>query len=158
VNTMDKLNALYELAAENEIEIVCKSFSGTKKAACLHLKPNKYVILDKPAMSSMSEEGAVLSEEIGHYETGGLYVIESTYNSPISRSNRIKYEASARHWAYRQMLPPHEIEEAYMLEGLHDDFAMAEFCQVTIEFFRKAIEYHRSCGIVFSFDNVEDCT
>ena len=153
---MDKLSALHQFAEDNGIGIVNESFSDTKKAACVHLKPFKYVILDRQVMESSHEETSVLAEEIGHYETGALYIIESTHNMPISRSNRIKYEAKARHWAYKEYCPPDEIEKAVESEG-HSDYAVAEYCQVTVEFFRRAVEYHRSCGVKFSFDNSDDC-
>jgi len=150
---MDKLEYLYEFAAETGIDILNRKFSGTKKAACLHMKPHKLIVLDKPAITSKCEEVAILSEEIGHYETGALYIIESTYNSSVARSNRIKYEAKARHWAYLQCCPPEAIESAIVQSG-RSDHAIAEHCCVTVEFLHQAIAYHRSCGVVFSFDCV----
>ncbi|MCL2049813.1 MAG: hypothetical protein FWG87_13920 [Defluviitaleaceae bacterium] len=152
---MDKLCHLYEFATDNQIQIVNRSFSETKKAACLHLKPAKYIVLDKAAISGKAEELAILSEEVGHYETGALYVIESTYNLPVARSNRIKYEAQARNWAINNYCSPAEIERAAELEKTADSgdgHAIAERCGVTVEFLCKAVEYHRTCGVEFSFD------
>jgi len=121
----------------------------------MHVNPNKAVILDKLLITSKAGEGALLSEEIGHFETGALYVIDATYNLPVSRSNRIKYEAVARHWAYRVHLPALGIEAAVESEGT-DEWSIAEWCQVPVWFLREAVEYYRSCGIVFSFDEHED--
>ena len=153
---MNKLDSLYEFAAECDIDVINRNFSSTKKAACMYLKPFKLIVLDKPAIKSRSEEVELLAEEIGHYETGGLYIIESTYNTPASRNNRIKYEARARQWGYRRCLSPSDIEEGYEREGHYGDNAVAMHCGVSVEFLYKAIEYHRSCGVVFSFDG-DDC-
>jgi len=154
---MTKLEALYEFADDNAIDIINGAFSQTKKAACLHLKPDKLIVLDVAAMESKAEEVAILCEEIGHFETGALYVINSTYNTKIARNNRIKYEAQARHWAYNKCCTPCEIETAFKQEGVYGESAVAEYCQVTVGFLHKAIEYHRSCGVTFSFDNNGDC-
>ena len=148
---MDKLKAIYEFAIESGIDVINQSFSLTKKAACLHLKPHMLVVLDKAGIETQAEECAVLAEEVGHYETGGLYIIESTLNSPVARNNRLKYEAQARYWAYRKYLPVIEIEEAVKREG-PEEYEIATRCQVPVDFLRKAIEYHRSCGVIFSFD------
>ena len=148
---MDKLDFIYDFATNNDVSVINREFSPTKKAACLHIKPLKLIVLDKSKIETRVEEGEILAEEMGHYETGGLYIIESTFNSPVARNNRIKYEAQARHWAYRAYLSVLEIEEAVKKES-PEEWAIAELCQVTVDFLRKAIEYHRSCGAVFSFD------
>ena len=148
---MDKLKAIYKFAENSDIDVVNQTFSPTKKAACLHIKPLKLIVLDRAKLETRAEEIAILAEEVGHYETGGLYIIESTFNSPVARNNRIKYEAMARHWAYRAYLPAIEIEDAAKKEG-PEEWAIAERCQVTVEFLREAILYHRSCGTIFSFD------
>ena len=149
---MGKLDDLYEFAEECDIDIVCRKFSHTKKAACMHLKPHKIIILDMSAIENESEEVSILAEEIGHYETGSLYVIESTHNTPIAQSNRMKYEANAVHWGYKKYLTPEEIEQAVKQEGAAGDYAIAEYCGVTVDFLRRAIEYYRSHGVVFDFD------
>lgn len=149
---MTKLETLYEFAHEVGIDMIHQQFSDTKKAACLHLKPDKLIVLDKPAMDSPGEEVSILSEEVGHFETNALYVIEATHNTPIARSNRIKYEAKAKHWAYRMWLQPGEVEEAVQKYGGYGATAVAEHCNVTVEFLHSAIAYYRACGVAFSFD------
>ena len=150
---MDKLEALYDFANERSIYVIDRSFSQTKKAACLHVKPIKAVVLDKPAIGSKAEEGALLAEEVGHYETGALYVIESTYNTPIARSNRIKYEAQALRWAIKQYLPLSDIRKGLAIND-GDIWLTAEYCHVPPDFLTKAIEYYQSHGI--NFDHAED--
>jgi len=152
---MDKLNALYEFAAETNISIVNDSFSPTKKAACLHLKPHKLIVLDNDAIESKYEKVTILAEEIGHYETGGLYIIESTYSTPIARNNRIKYEAQALRWAINHSLQPDEISKG-MAYGGGDMWLAAEYCQVTVDFLAKAIEHYQSHGYSFVYDPHDD--
>jgi len=154
---MTKLESLYEFASESAVSIVNESFSKTKKAACIHLKPDKLIVLDIAAIESKEEEIVLLAEECGHYETGGLYVIEATYNTAIARSNRIKYEGMARRWTYKRLLKPDEIEAAVKLDGSFGDHAVAARCSVTVDFLHKAIEYYRSTGVVFSFDCADSC-
>lgn len=151
---MNKLETLYEFAYDTGTTIVSRTFSNTKRAACMYIKPVKLIVLDVPAIKSWAEEMVLLAEEVGHYETGGLYMIETTHNLPIARSNRIKCEGLAMRWAYSYCLPPEEIERG-VAYGLDDDWQVAEYCQVTVDFLHRAIEYHRSCGVVFSFDRSE---
>jgi len=152
---MDKLNNLYEFAFEQGINIINGKYSNTKKAVCMGRGQHKNVILDKQSIISKAEEVDVLSEEIGHFETGALYTLQATHNTPVARSNRMKCEGMAKAWAYDRYCAPCEIETAFEQEGSYGDNAVAEYCSVTVDFLHKAIEYHRSHGVVFSFDN--DC-
>ena len=145
---MNKLDNVYAFADECSIDIVDDKFSNTKKAVCMHITPDKVIFIDKPSVESDCEEVSILAEEIGHFETGALYIITSTHNTPIARANRIKYEAKARHWAFKKYLPPHEIAQAIEHEG-SDDYAIAEYCSVTVCFLRDAIEYYQSLGVKF---------
>ena len=145
---MDKLAGLYAIAFESDINIVNFHFSETKKAACLYRRPHKNILLDKSLINSSHEEGAILSEEIGHFETGALYRISSTYNTPVARSNRIKFEAQARHWAFKTYLPPDEITKGIEHAG-HNLFDVAEHCQVTAFFLKRAIDYYATNGFFF---------
>jgi hypothetical protein len=147
---MNKLETLYAFSAERDIDIIDRKYSDTKKAACLDLKPYKVIILDKKSIGGKEEEVSILAEEIGHFETGALYVIESTHNTNIARNNRVKYESQVRHWAYRNHCSPEEIKTA-ILKHLGDMYLVAEECEVTIEFLQNAIKYHQSHGHVFSF-------
>jgi len=121
---------------------------------CHRVGDIKAIALNRSILSGASDEASVLAEELGHFETNTLYAITPSYNTPEVRSTRIKKEARARHWAYREYCPPEEIEAAYEQESEYGQHAMAEYCSVTIEFLFKAIEYHRSCGYIFSFDEI----
>ena len=151
---MDKLDRLYSRAFDSGINITEGKFSKTKKAVCLGGEPYKNVIIDTPSISSRAEEVEILAEEMGHYETGALYVIQSTHNTPIALSNRRKYEAQAKRWAVKFCLSVSEIERA-IHETLGDEYLAAEYCQVTVELFRKAVEYYQSTGVDFRYN--PDC-
>lgn len=148
---MTKLEKLYGFAHGSNINIVDAKFSQTKKAACMGNGAYKNIIMDKSAITSTNEEASILAEEIGHFETGALYTIQATYNMPIARSNRIKYEAKAKRWAITNYLPVDEIEKA-VSHAAGDKYLAAEYCQVTAEFLDKAVEHYRTCGVIFTFD------
>jgi hypothetical protein len=145
---MTKLERLYDIANKRNIAIVDAHFSNTKKAACLHSNDVKAVVLDKPQIASNAEEHALMAHEMGHYETGALYLLEATYNTPIYRSNRIKCEARARSWAITHTVSPEDIQCA-IEKGNGDIDEMAEYCEVTTEFLQRAIEYYTLHGVVF---------
>jgi len=143
---MTKLEHLEQQLHEKEIYVYNFKISNTKKAMCLSDNGHKYIALNEPLVESKSEKVAILAEELGHFETAALYTIKSTFNTPIARSNRIKFEAQAMQWAYKQYLPPWEIKKAFICyQG--DYHLIAEHCQVTMEFLNGAIEYYRSHGI-----------
>jgi hypothetical protein len=147
---------MYTIAFDQDINIINAHFSQTKKAACMHRGNHKNIILDKKAIDSKSEEGILLSEEIGHYETHALYMIRSSFNTPCERSNRMKYEGMAKNWAYEHYLPSKEIQKGINYGGA-DVYLVAEYCDVTVEFLHKAINYHKSKGIEFEFSEDYIC-
>jgi len=152
---LTKLEHLEDIANENKLHIHNYHFSNTKKAACMQFGDYKAIALDRPAIETNVEEGILLAEEIGHYETGGLYSINATYNTPVARSNRIKFEAKAKHWAIVALLSPEEIESGMRI-SCGDIMMVAEHCQVTVDFLEEAIHYYRSHGFEFWFDRIND--
>jgi len=150
---MTELEKLYDLAFENDISVYNYHVSDTKKAVCLHIEDYKNIALDKPAIESSAEESVLLAEEIGHYITGSLYMIEATSNTPIARSNRIKYEARANRWAIEHMLTQDSIQKAIDKCG-NDLYEIAEYCNVTIGFLKKALEHYKDHGVAFHWWDV----
>jgi len=150
---MTELEKLYDLAFENDISVYNYHVSKTKKAVCLQIEDCKNIALDKPAIKTSAEESVLLAEEIGHYATGSLFMIEATHNSPIANSNRIYYESKARGWAIEKRLPPEYIQEAIDKCG-NDFYEIAEYCDVPIDFLQKSIEYYKVKGITFQWNDV----
>jgi len=137
--------ALYEFAIDDSIKAMSHIIKGRRSIA-----------LNRGALHDRADEVSVLAEELGHFETGALYAITPDFNMPIVKSNRVKLEGIAKSWAYQEYCTPEEIESAFDKEGEYGDGAVAEHCGVSVIFLHRAIDYHRSCGVIFSFDKF-DC-
>lgn len=146
---LSPLEKLYDKALESNISIYKFHVSKTKKAACLHNDGYKAIALDKPRIESAAEEKVLLAEELGHYETGSIYLIEATYNTPLARANRENGEAKARRYATKETLAPAEIQKA-IDSGCYNDYEIAEYCDVPIDFLRDAFKYYRQKCVLFS--------
>lgn len=149
---MNTLEKLYDIAHKSGINIIDAHFSDTKKAACMTsgMFENKNIVIDKAQIDSYVEEVIILAEEVGHYETLGVYMILATKTMSIARCNRLKYEAWAKRWSVREILPPEEIQEALNC-GCHNDCEMAEYCNVTPDFVRYAFQYYSQKRVKFKY-------
>ncbi len=145
---LTNLERLEEIAYNDNIKIYNYHISDTKKACCYCDKDFKAISLDKPMISSKAEETELLAEEIGHFKTGGLYSLSSNYNTLSERQNRLICEAKARSWAINKILPPCLIVNG-ILNGYTNCYELADYCDVTLDFFNKAISYYETKGIVF---------
>ena len=145
------LEKLYNKAFADGIHILDYNLYPTTRAICMCNGQSKNIVINRPAITSKAEETVVLSEELAHYETGTLYMLKPNFNSNIERSNRIKYEAQAKHRAIQNILPVQKIKKAivYACGNPHE---AAEYCEITVEFFNEAVEYWQSTGIQFLFN------
>ena len=148
---MTKLDALEEYAKSIDVHIYDFHFSETKRASCVRCGSYSAVTIDRAAIETRSEERILLAEELGHYETGSLYVLDAMHNTPNAKINSSKQEAKARHWAYEICLPPSSIKRA--MQFCDDEYALAEYCDVTVEFLCKALEYYLTKGIEFTYND-----
>lgn len=140
---MTKLEQLYDLAYRRNICIYDFHISKTKKAACLYNNQYKAVALDKPRISNASEERVILAEEIGHYETNSLYLLEATHNTPLAQINHCKREALAKRWAIKTQLPRDTIK-AGVEAGCNNIYELADYCDVPGWFLERAVEYYKN--------------
>jgi len=154
---LTKLEILEDKARQNDIRIYNYRLSPSKKACCVEFGDEYVIALDKYAITSRAEECVLLAEEIGHIETGGLFVPTSSMNSMLAKLNRSKQEAGAKHWAYNECCSVEDIEVAFSKEGMYGSGAAAEYLGVTVDFLENAINYHRSYGVSFYFDDWGDC-
>ena len=140
---MNKLERLTDEVTANGIDIVDGHFSRTKKTACLH-KDGYYkaIVLDKFQIETPAEELSLLAEEYAHYETGGLYMVEATYNMPIGRINRIAYEGRAKRHAIKKHLPFKRLKDTIQMRKPCDDWELAEELGFSVEFVREAVKYY----------------
>ena len=147
---LTKLEILEEEARRSDIQLNNFALVGARKAASVHDGDFKSIAIDRQKLASKAEEGALLAEEIGHFETKGLFIMEADANSAFSRANRGKQEAKARHWAYLSYVGPQEVQRAIEWCG-RDEAMIAEYCQVPLAFLQEALEYYRTQGIEFRF-------
>jgi len=149
---MTKLERLEDIAYRRGIKIHDFSFSKTKKACCFYEMGEdfeyKAILLDKSRIKSRAEEALLLAEEVGHFETHSLYLIEATSNTPAARSSRRKYEAQAKRWGVKYLVSKSQIQEAFD-SGYVMDYEIAEFCGVDLGTLRKAMEFYRQENVVF---------
>ena len=143
---MTTLELLYNEALENDISVF--DYPITKKAACLHNDGFKYIALNKSKIESSAEEKTLLAEELGHFATGSLYFVEATCNTPLAKLNREKCEAKAKRYAINKTISPKKIQEA-INSGCVNEYEVAEFCEVPIDFLRDTFEYYKRKGISF---------
>jgi len=110
---------------------------------CIHIESHKSIAIDKQQIQSSIEETEVLAEELGHYETGSLYAIESTYNQPLEQNNIIYFEAKAKKWKIERLLPYIELQKA-LNKGIYEVYALSEYFNLSELFIKDAINLYKS--------------
>ena len=143
---MTKIEHLENIALEEDIHIYDFPFSKDKKATC-YLEPGglKAILMDEAKIASQAERVMVLAEEIGHFATDAVYVIEATANTGAARSSRAKYEAQAARWATRKVLPAKEILDCWG-KGITDPWEMSEELSFDRDYIDRAVRFYRSTG------------
>ena len=86
-----------------------------------------------------ADETVKLAHEMGHCATG------SFYNRWAACDVRQKHENRANRWAYRRLIPPEALEEAFR-RGLREPWELAKHFNVTEPFLRDALEYCRQAA------------
>lgn len=88
-------------------------------------------------LSTSTEKGCVLAEELGHhYTTVGNILEQTSYNNQ-------KQEYRARIWAYNKLIGLNGIVSAYKAK-CQNLYEMAEHLDVTEEFLKEALDCYRS--------------
>lgn len=80
------------------------------------------------------KKACVLAEELGHHETSVGNILDQT-----SDNNR-RQEHRARVWAYRKMILPEDLYQAFR-SGCRNRYEIAEHIGVTEEFLEDALAY-----------------
>ncbi|WP_405320115.1 ImmA/IrrE family metallo-endopeptidase [Frisingicoccus sp.] len=83
---------------------------------------------------NQTEKLCVLAEELGHHETTVGNILDQT-----SDNNR-RQEHRARVWAYRKMILPEDLYQAFR-SGCRNRYEIAECIGVTEEFLEDALAY-----------------
>lgn len=98
-----------------------------------------YIALSKH-MTSV-EEKECLAHELGHCEYGGFY------NRYSKHDIRAKTERRADKWAYRKLVPPREVKEAFQ-RGIVEPWDLADIFEVSCEYMQRVLSYYRQVAII----------
>ena len=156
MSTITALEQLHQEAFDRKVEIDRHYFQATDKSRCFKDGDYELVVLNMSSIDSQAKEYVVLAEELSHLETSALYHITNNFNTRISRQNRQKAEAKAIQHMINKILPTSKIQSCLDKHLLSSCEIAEELC-VTTEWVERAIDYHRSRGVVFSFDNTDNC-
>ena len=153
VNPLTELEALYQDAYDNDINVINVHFSPTKKAACLCGVADN-ILLDKERIETDAEEAEHLIHELIHIKSGSLYFLTEASNAPNEKVIRQKAEARTRRDTVLELLPPEELQDAIYSEGA-EFWRIAEYCGRTVEFVIEAFELYERMGIDFDIPEWE---
>lgn len=151
---MTKLEELEQRAYETDIVLLNRYISKEAKALSIKEEPLQVIILDKEKFTSDAEETCTLAEEIAHFETDSFYHFQEDYNNPVNKQNIAKAEERAKRHAIRDVLPCEDIQRA-LDKGYTEQYELADFLGVTIDFLCKAFEIYQVRGIFFNFGDTE---
>lgn len=125
------------LSSIDDIEIVDNASLPKKlKGFFYEDKDFKIIFLDK-SIETEAEKNCILAEELGHYKTSIGNIIDQ---SKISNS---KQEMKARAWGYEKLVSLENLVKAYK-HKCADVYEMAEYLNVTDEYFHDAITYYKN--------------
>lgn len=96
-----------------------------------------YIGIDERFLETESEKKVHLGHELGHCMTG------SFYNRYAPCDIREKHEIRADKWAINRLIPLEDLEAA-VAAGYTDIWELAEYFNVTEDFMRKAICWHKN--------------
>lgn len=125
------INKLYDIAENENIEVV--NFSLPTTVSMAHMTDNKdcYVAMDYKQIESASEERTRLAHEIGHCVKGAFYNRYSKFDLMC------RHEYRANKWAIETLMPFDEVIEA-LKSGYEQVWELAEYFEVTEDLVRKA--------------------
>ncbi len=129
---MKGLTSLYELAEQENIELLPYSLPLTGSMSVESDSGHCYIAMDYSQMENRKQERVHLSHELGHCITG------SFYNRYASADVRMQHENRADKWAIHRLIPPEALDEA-IAEGCTELWELAEHFQVTEAFIKKAV-------------------
>lgn len=135
---MKKLNPYEMLQSEYDDEIHFCELPYQIKGLCC----NNFICVSSN-IDTTKEKYCVLAEEIGHYKTTVGNILDQT------NIRNSKQEKQARSWGYEKIVSLRHLIAAYE-KGCTNIYEMAEFLNVTDEYFCKAIEHYKDKYGVFT--------
>lgn len=131
---MDRLNELYDVARENDIEIYNFPLPNTGSMS-VEVDGCCYIGMDSTQRFTKAEEAARLGHEVGHCVYGGFY----TRNTPFDLRER--HEVRADRWYILHAIPEETLLS--MLKRGMDAYEIAEALDTTEEYIRRAYYFYK---------------
>lgn len=133
---MTNVLELYDLAEQHGTQVYWFSLETAESLSMPLADGSCAIAMDPWCLDTLASETVKLAHELGHCETGAFY------NRYAARDVRQKYENRANHWAYKKLVPEHELIEA-ISKGYREPWELAEYFGVTEDFIRGAWEYYK---------------
>ena len=130
-----KLQDLYDLADEQNIEVIQYPMSKNGSLSVMSQNGSCYIGMDERIQDGSAEERVHLSHELGHCITGSFYNVYSALDV------RQKHENQADKWAIKALIPQDALNAA-VENGYTEIWELAELFDVTYEFMQKAVCYY----------------
>lgn len=129
---MFNVSALYEIANEQNIEVLEYSMPANESMSVVDDDGQCYIGMDPNARDGSIQERVHLAHELGHCVTGSFYNRYSGFDC------RQRHENRADKWAIRQLITEDDFDQA-VAEGHTEVWDLAELFGVTEQFMKKAI-------------------
>lgn len=133
---MSSLDGLYDLAEEENIEVLAVSLPIIGAVSAMRQNGKCYIGIDPFCLETTSDECVRLAHELGHCVTGSFYNIHAACDV------RAKHEYAADKWAIKKLVPEDELEEA-VKHGFTESWELSEYFDVTVPFMQKAMNYYK---------------
>lgn len=130
-----KLNELYTLAEQQNITVENFTMNNNKALAAL-IDRSFFIAMNQNKIENELEEKMCLSHEIGHCESGAMYMAKSKYET-IGRC-----EARALRWQITHLIPENELNEA-IDKGYIESWQLAEYFNISEQLVREAVHYYK---------------
>lgn len=139
---MEKLNKLYDLAEQQNYDVIdCDLSTINQKGMIFKIKNKTSILIDYNRIETTAEETVITAHEIGHAETDSLYKV----NSSQEEINRSEYQATK--WAVKNLIPFPEYLEA-LTNGIVEKWQLAEHFNVTEDFILKTHYIYQRQGLI----------
>ena len=132
---MSSLDGLYDLAENENIEVLAFSLPATGSVSMMWQNGKCYIGIDPFCLETTSDECVRLAHELGHCVTG------SFYNRYAAVDCRQRHEHQADKWAVQVLIPVDDLDRA-VAEGCTEIWELAERFGVTEDFIRKAVCFY----------------
>ncbi len=135
---------LVDYAHSNNTQVYEHELPNTRSVS-LKLGDGYFIGIDTKALSDANDRAVHLAHEIGHCETDAFYCI---YSPQVTRE---RLERKATVWAITHTIPLHRLKDA-IARGITEEWELAEYFEVTVEFMHAALEYYKEGELHIYFD------